>query len=77
MQEYGLPFRESKLTRLLQHSLGGNAMSTLIATLSPADEAADENMSTLAFALSARQVKVQVTLMRWRCSCCLYWYWYD
>ena len=55
-QQKGLPYRESKLTRLLQHSLGANSVTMMIATLSPEHEAADENISTLTFALSARQV---------------------
>ena len=57
-QDKGLPYRESKLTRLLQHSLGANSVTMMIATLSPEHEAADENICTLTFALSARQVKV-------------------
>ena len=61
-QESGLPFRESKLTRLLQHSLGANSVTTMVATLSPNDEAVDENVSTLSFALSARQVKVHASV---------------
>jgi hypothetical protein len=34
----------------------------MVATLSPSDEAVDENISTLSFALSARQVKVQASV---------------
>jgi chromosome segregation ATPase len=50
------PFRDSKLTRLLQHSLGGNARTMIIATLSPAGSNIDESRSTLLFATRARRV---------------------
>ncbi len=36
----GLPFRESKLTRLLQHSLGVHSATAMVATLAPTDAAA-------------------------------------
>lgn len=42
-----VPYRESKLTRLLQDSLGGNSKTVLIATLSPASDCLDETISTL------------------------------
>jgi kinesin family protein 3/17 len=51
-----IPFRESKLTRLLQDSLGGNSKTMLIATLSPASDCLDETVSTLRFADRAHQV---------------------
>ena len=51
-----VPFRESKLTRLLQDSLGGNSKTMLIATLSPASDCLDETVSTLRFADRAHQV---------------------
>lgn len=46
-QKTHIPFRDSKLTRLLQCSLGGNARTALIITVTPAPEAAHETLSTL------------------------------
>lgn len=54
-----IPYRDSKLTRLLQDSLGGNAKTFLIATISPSRNNADESISTLKFADRAKQVMVQ------------------
>lgn len=48
--------RESKLTRLLQDSLGGRTKTTLIATISPAFCNADESMNTLDYALRAKNI---------------------
>lgn len=48
--------RDSKLTHILQDSLGGNCMTIFIATISPALEAFDETVSTLKFADRARNV---------------------
>lgn len=48
--------RESKLTRLLQDSLGGRTKTTLIATVSPAFCNADESMNTLEYALRAKNI---------------------
>lgn len=55
-----IPYRDSKLTRLLQDSLGGNTRTRIIATLSPAMECLDESISTLRFADRAKQVMVFV-----------------
>lgn len=55
-----IPYRESKLTRLIQDSLGGNTKTYIIATLSPTAECADESISTLKFADRARQVLTYV-----------------
>lgn len=51
-----IPYRDSKLTRLLQDSLGGNTRTRIIATLSPAHQCLDETISTLRFADRAKQV---------------------
>lgn len=51
-----IPYRDSKLTRLLQDSLGGNTRTRIIATLSPAYQCLDETISTLRFADRAKQV---------------------
>lgn len=53
-----VPYRESKLTRLLQDSLGGNAKTRVVAALSPASDCIDESVSTLRFADRAKQVMV-------------------
>ena len=47
-------YRDSKLTRLLQDSLGGNTRTTLIATISPLSACVEESVSTLKFADRAR-----------------------
>ena len=49
-QNQYIPFRESKLTRLLQDSIGGNTMTYLVATISPTDDNAEESISTMKFA---------------------------
>jgi len=51
-----VPFRDSKLTRILQDALGGNSRTCVIATLSPAIQYVDESISTLKFADSAKRV---------------------
>lgn len=51
-----VPYRESKLTRLLADSLGGNSVTRLVATLSPAADCVEESISTLRFADRARNV---------------------
>lgn len=45
-----IPYRESKLTRLLQDSLGGNARTLMIACMSPSDLNFEESLSTLKYA---------------------------
>ncbi|XP_014603835.1 PREDICTED: chromosome-associated kinesin KIF4 [Polistes canadensis] len=50
-------YRDSKLTRLLQDSLGGNSMTLMIACVSPADYNMDETLSTLRYADRARKIK--------------------
>lgn len=56
MRKQHIPYRDSKLTRLLQDSLGGNTRTRIIATLSPAQQCLDETISTLRFADRAKQV---------------------
>ncbi|EGB03166.1 hypothetical protein AURANDRAFT_2300, partial [Aureococcus anophagefferens] len=51
-----VPYRDSKLTRLLEDSLGGNCRTTVLATISPAAEASSETLSTLKFATRAKRV---------------------
>ena len=52
-----IPYRESKLTHILQDSLGGNTKTTLIATISPAQVNFLETCSTLDYASKAKNVR--------------------
>ena len=52
-----IPYRDSKLTRLLQDSLGGNSHTLMIACVSPADSNLEETISTLRYADRARKIK--------------------
>ena len=52
-----IPYRDSKLTRLLENSLGGNCKTTMIATISPAQCSFNETLSTLNFAKRAKNIK--------------------
>ncbi|XP_017871884.1 PREDICTED: chromosome-associated kinesin KIF4 [Drosophila arizonae] len=52
-----VPYRQSKLTRLLQDSLGGNSITLMIACVSPADYNVAETVSTLRYADRALQIK--------------------
>jgi kinesin family protein 5 len=52
-----IPYRDSKLTYLLQDSLGGNARTILIATASPSSLCYSETISTLKFAKRAKEIK--------------------
>jgi kinesin family protein 11 len=54
-----IPYRDSKLTRLLQESLGGKAKTCIIATLSPASVAVEETISTVDYAHRAKSIKNQ------------------
>lgn len=52
-----IPYRESKLTRLLQGSIGGRTKTALIATISPAKINANETISTLNYASKAKNIR--------------------
>ena len=52
-----VPYRDSKLTRLLQDSLGGNTKTLMIAAVSPAFSNFDESLSTLRYANRAKSIK--------------------
>ncbi|KAJ1446835.1 P-loop containing nucleoside triphosphate hydrolase protein, partial [Pelagophyceae sp. CCMP2097] len=51
-----VPYRDSKLTRLLQNALGGDSFTSLLATIRPAKDHAEECLSTLQFANRCRRV---------------------
>ena len=52
-----IPYRDSKLTRILQDSLGGNSRTTMIACVSPAESNYEETLSTIQYASRARNIK--------------------
>ncbi|XP_038063245.1 chromosome-associated kinesin KIF4A-like [Patiria miniata] len=52
-----IPYRDSKLTRLLQDALGGNSQTLMLACVSPADSNMEETLNTLRYADRARQIK--------------------
>uniref|UniRef100_A0A8C6S563 Kinesin-like protein n=1 Tax=Neogobius melanostomus TaxID=47308 RepID=A0A8C6S563_9GOBI len=54
-----VPYRDSKLTRLLQDSLGGNAKTVMVATLGPAPQHYDETLTTLRYANRAKNIQNQ------------------
>ncbi|KAK3278300.1 hypothetical protein CYMTET_13751 [Cymbomonas tetramitiformis] len=57
-----IPFRDSKLTRILQDSIGGNSKTSLLVCTSPAAESCSETSSTLEFASRAMRVEITATL---------------
>ena len=66
-----VPYRDSKLTRLLQDSLGGNAKTSLVITAAGDEESAGETLSTLQFGSRAQkiQVRARVNAVRdWRAA---------
>ncbi|RHY47593.1 hypothetical protein DYB34_010443 [Aphanomyces astaci] len=57
-----IPYRDSKLTRLLQDSLGGNTKTVMVAAISPADYNFEETLSTLRYANRAKNIKNKPTV---------------
>ncbi|KAJ8600270.1 hypothetical protein CTAYLR_000634 [Chrysophaeum taylorii] len=55
-----VPYRNSKLTRLLQESLGGNARTVMVANVSPADYNLEETLGTLRYASRAKKIQNKV-----------------
>lgn len=55
-----IPYRDSKLTRLLKDSLGGNWRTVMIANVSPANSSYDETSNTLKYASRAKNIKTDV-----------------
>eukprot|EP00755_Sulcionema_specki_P019639 Sspe_Gene.12136::Locus_4130_Transcript_1_1_Confidence_1.000_Length_2847::g.12136::m.12136/K10396/KIF5; kinesin family member 5 len=60
--EKHIPFRDSKLTRILQHSLQGNGRTTVIVTVQPSSEHMSETQCTLKFGERAMKVQAQMTV---------------
>ena len=52
-----IPYRDSKLTRLLEDSLGGNCKTTMITMISPCQDFISETLSSLSFAKRAKRIK--------------------
>ncbi|KAM4523768.1 kinesin-like protein KIF21A [Fundulus diaphanus] len=63
-----VPYRDSKLTRLLQDSLGGNSQTIMIACISPSDRDFMETLNTLKYANRARNIKNKVMVNQDRAS---------
>jgi centromeric protein E len=57
-----VPYRDSKLTRILQNSLGGTAKTSVICTITPAAAFVDETISTLKFARRAMAIANKPTI---------------
>lgn len=56
-----IPYRDSKLTRLLKNSLGGNSRTVMIANISPSDLCYEDTNNTLKYANRAKDIKTTVT----------------
>ena len=56
-----MPYRDSKLTRILKDSLGGNTKTIMIACISPSHLSYEETINTLKYASRARAIKKKVT----------------
>ncbi|POW16623.1 hypothetical protein PSTT_01091 [Puccinia striiformis] len=56
-----IPYRNSKLTRLLKHSLGGNCRTLMIVCVAPTSQHYDETHNTLQYANRAKEIKTKVT----------------
>lgn len=55
-----IPYRESKLTRILQESLGGNSLTSIIVTCSTDYSNLDDTISTLRFGDSSQKIRARV-----------------
>ncbi|XP_051919041.1 kinesin-like protein KIF18A [Hippocampus zosterae] len=52
-----IPYRDSKLTRILKDSLGGNCRTVMIANISPSSKSYDDTQNTLKYANRAKEIK--------------------
>merc|ERR1719253_1695001 len=64
LQKQHVPYRDSKLTRILQDSIGGNSRTLMIACISPADANFGESLTTLKYANRARNIQYKVQANR-------------
>lgn len=55
-----VPYRDSKLTRLLKFSLGGNCKTVMIVCVSPSSQHYDETLNTLKYADRAKEIKTKL-----------------
>ncbi|EMG50460.1 KIP3 Kinesin-like protein KIP3 [Candida maltosa Xu316] len=55
-----VPYRDSKLTRLLKFSLGGNCKTVMIVCVSPSSQHYDETLNTLKYADRAKEIKTKI-----------------
>jgi hypothetical protein len=60
-----VPYRDSRLTRLLADSLGGNSRTVVIACVSPAGDCLEESLNTLKYANRARNIRNKPVVNRW------------
>uniref|UniRef100_A0A8C6MNA1 Kinesin family member 7 n=1 Tax=Moschus moschiferus TaxID=68415 RepID=A0A8C6MNA1_MOSMO len=60
-----IPYRDSKITRILKDSLGGNAKTMMIACVSPSSSDFDETLNTLNYASRAQNIRNRATV-NWR-----------
>lgn len=67
-----IPYRDSKLTKLLMDSLGGSALALMVACISPATSAAEETLSTLSYAARAKNIRNQPVVQVGACHCWLH-----
>jgi kinesin family protein 18/19 len=60
-----VPYRNSKLTRILKDGLSGNSQTVMVATISPADSQYHHTVNTLKYADRAKEIKthIQVTII--------------
>jgi kinesin family protein 18/19 len=56
-----VPYRDSKLTRMLKDSLGGNCKTVMISCVSPGSSSFEETLNTLKYANRAKNIKTKVT----------------
>ncbi|XP_055087933.1 kinesin-like protein kif7 [Periophthalmus magnuspinnatus] len=57
-----IPYRDSKITRILKDSLGGNSKTLMIACISPSNSDFDESLNTLNYATRARNIQNRATV---------------
>ena len=55
-----IPYRDSKLTRLLKDSLGGNILTVMLVCVSPSSESYEESISSLNYATRAKKIKKKI-----------------